>query len=453
MGQRGFFQYKNLDELKADIAARGLDIPVAKDTGVLATPIGIGARTVPNRLAINPMEGCDGTEGGSPSELTRRRYARFAAGGSGLLWFEATAVVGEGRANPRQLQINGATKGDLAAMLEASLAAAKEAGHPRPYTVIQLTHSGRNSRPGGAPAPIVAAPNPYLDGKFSSGVEVITDAELEKLEDTYVAAAGMAAEAGFDAVDIKSCHGYLLAELLGARTREGRYGGSFENRIRLLCNIVDKVRAELGDRLTLAVRLGAYDQMPPPYGWGVAAADYRQPDYSEPAELIRILAAKGVKLFNVSMGNPYYNPHLTRPYEAGSYAPPFHPLAGVALTLGAARAMQAAVPDAVIMGIGLSWLRQFAPHVAAGCVEQGWMKLAGFGRQAFAYPDFAADLMSKGAFDTGKVCLACSKCTVIMRDGGCTGCVIRDAAIYAPIYRKGREGKPPFESDTVAEHL
>ena len=452
MAQHARFNYKTLEDLKQDIARIGVNIPLSSDLGILGQPLVIDGKTVPNRLAVNPMEGCDGTDDGRPGELTRRRYTRFAAGGAGLLWFEATSVVNEGRANPRQLMLSAEVKDDYAALLQGSLEAASNAGHPRPFTVIQLNHSGRNSKPAGVPAPIVAAHNPHLDAKFPS-VYVISDAELEKLEDTYVAAAEAAADAGFDAVDIKACHGYLIAELLGAQTRPGPYGGSFENRTRFLCNIIDKVRNKLGDRITLAVRLGVFDEVPQPYGWGVDKDDYHKPDFTEPVRLIQILWNKGVKLFNISLGNPYYNPHLTRPCDVGGYVSPFHPLEGIQLLLNAAKVMQSAVPEAAIMGTGLTWLRQFAPNVAAACVQQGWLKLAGFGRQAFAYPDFAADLLTKGAFDPHKVCLSCSKCTTIMRDGGCTGCVPRDAAVYAPIYQKGREGKPPADSDRVAEHI
>jgi 2,4-dienoyl-CoA reductase-like NADH-dependent reductase (Old Yellow Enzyme family) len=282
---------------------------------------------------------------------------------------------------------------------------------------------------------------------------MISDEELERLEERFVSAADMAAEAGFDAVDVKACHGYLLAELLSAHTREGRYGGSFENRTRALCSIVDRIRGKLGDKIALAVRLGVYEQAPHPYAWGADKDDYHRPDYTEPARLVKLLWEKGVKLFAISVGNPYYNPHLTRPYDKGVYVPSVHPLEGVHLLLSAAKAMQAAAPEAVIMGAGLSWLRQFAPNAAAGCVEQGWCKLAGFGRQAIAYPEFAADLLKTGTLDPKKTCLACSRCTTIMRDGGCAGCVPRDKDVYLPIYKKGREGKPPVETDRVAEHL
>jgi 2,4-dienoyl-CoA reductase-like NADH-dependent reductase (Old Yellow Enzyme family) len=452
MAQHDRFHYKSLDELKEDITKRGLDIPVSADLGVLLQPVSIGDKTVSNRLAINPMEGCDGTPEGKPSDLTRRRYRRFGKGGAGLVWYEATAVVNEGRANPRQLQINEETRAEVAQTLKELHEAAKAAGHGRPYSVLQLTHSGRYSRPGSVPAPIVAAPNPFLDARLAD-VHVITDEELEKLEDKFVSAAELAAEAGFDAVDVKACHGYLLAELLTAHTREGRYGGSFENRTRALCSIVDKIREKLGDKITVAVRLGVYEQVPHPYAWGADKDDYHVPDYTEPARLVKMLWEKGVKLLSISLGNPYYNPHLTRPYDKGTYVPPLHPLEGIHLLLGAAKVMQSAAPDAVIMGAGLSWLRQFSPNVAAGCVEQGWLKLAGFGRQAIAYPDFAANLLKTGELDPKRTCLTCSQCTTIMRDGGCAGCVPRDKEVYLPIYKRGREGKPQLESDRVAEHL
>ena len=446
------FHYKSLGELKDDIAKLKLDLPVSSDLSILSKPVSIGAKVVPNRLAINPMEGCDGMADGRPDELTRRRYKRFGAGGAGLVWYEATAVVNEGRANPRQLYINDDTKKDFALSLEEIHKAASDAGHSRPYTVLQLTHSGRYSKPGSAPAPIVAVSNPFLD--TSAPMHVITDEELEQLEDKYVEAAEMATEIGFDAVDIKSCHTYLLSELLSAHTREGRYGGSFENRTRAVCNIIDKIRNKVGNRLTLAVRLSAYNQLAYPYSWGGDRNDYHKPDLTEPIQLMKILWEKGVQLFGISVGSPYYNPHLTRPYNKGGYIPPVHPLEGVHLILSAAKAMQDAVPEAVVMNAGLSWLRQYAPNVAAGCIEQGWAKLSGFGRQAFAFPGFAAEILETGALDPRRTCEGCGQCTTIMRDGGCTGCVVQDKEVYVPIYKQGRAGRPPLKHDrVVAEHF
>jgi 2,4-dienoyl-CoA reductase-like NADH-dependent reductase (Old Yellow Enzyme family) len=199
--------------------------------------------------------------------------------------------------------------------------------------------------------------------------------------------------------------------------------------------------------------LNAFDSIAHPCGWGVDHDDFHIPDTTEPKRLLALLRDKGVALANLSAGNPYYNPHIGRPYDIGSYLPPFHPLENAALMLNTIRDIQSAVPDLPIIGTGFSWLRQFAPQVAAAAIEQGWFAMAGFGRQAFAYPDFARDIMKVGMMDQKKVCIACSKCTVIMRDGGRTGCVPRDAQVYAPIYREGREGKAAAESITIAEHV
>ena len=234
------FKFESLDDLRKELKKMEIDLPLSDDTGILNQPLHIGKNIIPNRMVVQPMEGCDGDKDGKPAELTRRRYIRFAEGGAGLIWFEATAIVAEGRANPRQLLINKDTLRDLTSLLQDALKAAvnKNGSDRKPYSVLQLTHSGRYSKPVSKPQPIIAATNPYLDKKIPAQKHIITDAQLEKLEDQYVEAAAMAAEIGFDAVDIKSCHRYLISELLAAHTREGSYGGSFENRTRFLINIV-----------------------------------------------------------------------------------------------------------------------------------------------------------------------------------------------------------------------
>jgi len=455
MGVHEKFQLKTLEDLSNRIKALKVHIPVSEDIDVLKQPVRLGDKIIPNSMAVQPMEGCDGTPAGEPDELTFRRYRRFASGGAGLIWIEATAVVHDGRANPRQLYLCRRNKDGFARLLDTIMEAAKAQFGPdhRPYTVVQLTHSGRYSKPEGKPAPIIAATNPYLDPYLSGGYSVISDEQLEELEDRFVEAAELASEIGFDAVDIKSCHRYLNSELLSAFTREGNYGGSFDNRTRFLVNIVDKIKQSLGDAIDVTLRLNVYDAIPYPYGWGVDKDDYRKPDLSEPIQLVKILHNKGVKMVNITCGNPYYNPHVNRPYDSGPYIPPEHPLEGVARMLGVAKAIQDNVPDMAVLSSGLTWLRHLSPHVAAGGIKEGWFRIAGFGRMAFAYPDFARDLLEKGALNEKKCCIACGKCSEIMRDGGKAGCVIRDAKIYAPIYRAGREGKPPIQSDRLAEHV
>ena len=433
------FDYRYLDELRDDIIRAGVELPVSEDLDVLKTSLPLYGKILPNRLAIHPMEGCDGTAEGAPGELTFRRYERFGAGGAGLLWMEACAVNSEGRGNARHLYLNSNHLSHFKKMFDGMMFSAKAASGEnfRPYTVLQLTHSGRYSKPNpDAPAMVAVAENPYLDPR-NPKKRLITDEELVRLEDQYVETARLAKEIGFDAVDIKACHRYLVSELLSAHTREGRYGGSFENRIRFLLNIIDKVKANVDIDITL--RINAYDAIPYPYGWGTDENGCPAPD--EPRRLMQILWEKGIRMVNISAGNPYYNPHIGRPADMGTYVAPEHPIESAARMLNVIREMKAAAPEMIIVGTGFSWFREYGANIAAACIEQGWIDIAGFGRQAFAYPDFAHDIMTHGKMFRRKCCISCAKCTGLMRFGGQTGCVIKDSKVYLPIWREVSKGR------------
>ncbi|MGE5569845.1 MAG: FAD-dependent oxidoreductase [Rhodospirillales bacterium] len=433
-----FFNFHSLSELQNRIGELGLDLPVVEDASKLLEPLEVNGFRLPNRIVVLPMEGCDGLADGSPDELTFRRYRRFASGGAGLLWFEATAVVEEGRANPRQLWIRKETLPAFAALIEQTHKAAPH----RPYCVLQLTHSGRYSKPGRFPKPIIAHRSPYLDPlhKLPDDYPIISDSELERLEDIYVEAARLAYEAGFDAVDVKACHRYLVSELHASHTRVGRYGGPFENRSRFFRNVVAKIRSAVPG-MTVTSRMNAYDAMAYPYGFGVDREDPAKPDLTEPLELVRYLKDQGAPLVNITIGNPYYNPHVNRPFDlpvSGAPLPKESPLYGVARFVQIVRRIQEEFPGMAVIGGGYSWLRHYFPNVAAAAIQKGWVSLVGAGRMSFAYPDFPRALAENGKLDPERVCVACSACTQIMRDGGRTGCVPRDASIYEPIYKAGR---------------
>ena len=441
------FHYRCLEELTAAIADLGLELPASDDVSILSTPARLGRLELPNRLAIHPMEGCDGTDDGAPGDLTYRKYERFAAGGAGLIWLEADAVVPEGRANPRQLWLTDDNRQAFVELVRRIHTAATDAGHAKPILVLQLTHSGRYSKPTGKPEPIIAQHSAVLDPIHGLGADypLISDDELDALQDAYVQAAILAADVGFDAVDIKACHRYLISELLAAHTRTGsRYGGDYEGRTRMLRETVAKVAAAVGGRVELTTRMNLYDGLEYPYGWGVAAdaeAGFPEPDLSEPIRLVGELMAAGLTALNVTAGNPYFRPQINRPADWGTAdvpVPTEHPLEGVARLVGLTRQMQQAHPDLTVVGTGYTWLRQYFPHFAAGAVAAGGATVVGLGRGALAYPDFPADLFAQGRLDPQKVCVLCSSCSQIMRDGGCAGCVIRDSAVYGPIYRAGR---------------
>lgn len=432
------FDFSGISILEGECAARGLRLAFSRNTGALARPVRVGKRTLPNSLAVHPMEGSDGEPDGSPGEFTARRYDRFARGGAGLLWFEAVAVVPEARASKRQLWLHEGNLDAYKRLFEDMMKAAAEQGGHEPLVIMQITHSGRFSKPQGAPAPLLGCHDPYLDERFHvpADLPALTDTQLEALEDRYAESAILAKRAGFHGVDLKACHRYLISELLSAHTREGRYGGSFEGRTRFLLNVAEKVRAAVGKDFILASRLNIYDGIPYPYGWGVDRDDFKKPDFSEPKRLIAELARRGVSLVNLTMGTPYYNPHVNRPYDKGGYVPDEHPLVGVARLISGAAEIQREFPGLAVVGTGYSWLRQYAANLAAANIEGGNATIAGFGREAFAYPDFAADILNSGGMRPEKCCIACGKCAELLRAGGPAGCVVRDGRVYAPIYRE-----------------
>lgn len=430
--------YLNKENFIKDNGDLKLDLPYSDDTKILGEQVKIGNKVAHNRLACQAMEGCDGTYTGEPDELTIRRYDRFAKGGAGIIWFEATAVMPEGRANPRQLYIDennvDAFKREIERIKETSL---KENGY-EPLIFMQATHSGRYSKPEGTPAPLIAYNNPIFekDNPIDS-VRIVTDDYLDTVKEKLIDGARLAEIAGFDGVDIKCCHRYLNSELLSAYNREGKYGGSLENRTRLLRECVSGAIENCSKDFLVSSRLNVYDGFEYPYGFGVKKDGSLDFDKTEPEWIIKELAGYDVKLLNITMGNPYFNPHVNRPYSTGGYVPPEHPLCGVARMLKGTAELKKTAPELKIICSALSFLGVTAPNVAAGFIKDDGFDFAGFGRTILAYPDFAKDILKNGGMDKNKCCVCCSKCTQIMRQkGGTPGCVIRDSGVYMPIYKE-----------------
>lgn len=448
MAEHRKFHFSTLEQLRDEIARLGADISLSDDLAVLARPVAAGRLYAPNAFAVLPMEGCDCLQDGSPSELTRRRYLRLFGGGAGLIWWEACAVVPEGRANPRQMML---TEGNLRSFTELVRDAKREAalqnspGH-RPVSILQLTHSGRYSRPNShRPEPIIPQNDPILDplSGVTENTPLAADEYLASLPEKYARSAVLAREAGFDGVDIKSCHRYLFSELLASHTREGIYGGSFENRTRLLLDTVRAVREAVGDDFMIACRFNVFDAHPYPYGFGSAKDDPWTFDPEEPMMLVQLLRMENVQLLSNSAGNPYYiYPQVTRPFDTSSLGIPVpreDPLESVARLFAFTAAVQQAAPDLPVVGNGYSWLRQFLPYAGAANLKNGKCGFVGLGRSSFAYPQAPRDILSGRGMKEGNCCVTCSKCTQIMRDHGKTGCVVRDSEVYAPLYRCARE--------------
>ena len=411
-------------------------LPYSEDTSILKESVKIGSKTVPNRLACQAMEGYDGNADGTPTELTFRRYKRLAEGGSGIIWFEATACREDGRANPRQLWIRKDNLNSYKKIVNDIREDSLKANGYAPLIIMQATHSGRYSKPHGFPEPLIAYNNPIFEGdKPIDKSRILSDSEIDRIGEALIESSKLAEEAGFDGVDIKCCHRYINSELLSAYERDGKYGGSLENRTRLLSECIAGAMQVTGKDFIVSSRLNVYDGFPYPYGFGVSKDGGVEFDPSEPVWLLRQLREMGVELLNITMGNPYFNPHVNRPFALGAYDPGEHPLVGVARMLHGIAALKKEVPELKIISSALSYLGVVAPEVCAGFIKDGGFDFCGFGRTILAYPDYAKDILETGKMKKEKICICCSKCSEMMRAGGTPGCVVRDS-LYTDIYRE-----------------
>ena len=457
-----YFKFHSVEDLAAECQRLGLDLRFRDDLSPLFRPVTVGRLRAGNALCIQPMEGCDGEPDGTPGELTVRRYRRFGAGGAKLIWGEATAVIEEGRANPRQLLLNEETAPDLERMLQACRQAHRESvGSDTDLLVgLQLTHSGRYSYR----RPLLAFHDPILDPLTRPSAQLLDDDYLRRLVEHYVAAARLARRIGFDFIDVKQCHRYLLSELLAAKTRPGPFGGSLENRTRLARTIIEAIRAEVPD-LVIATRLNVFDCIPYrkkagsdegepcPWttpllsAWGTREDDPFTPDLTEPRWWVGEMQRLGVALVNVSMGNPYATPHVIRPFEyppPDGYETPEHPLIGVDRHFRLAAELQQDFPSLPMVGSGYSYLQEFLFQAGAASVRDGHITFVGVGRAALPQPDFARQLLTNGKLDRKRVCRTFSYCTALMRAKHNelgqfpTGCPPFDREVYGPIWDEAR---------------
>ena len=454
------------------------DALVAPTESPFAQPFVDGPVRVGNRFCVLPMEGWDGTTTGEPSDLTRRRWQRFGASGAKLVWGgEAVAVRHDGRANPNQLLMSERNEPSLASLRDELVTAHRERFGSNAdsdlYLGLQLTHSGRFSRPNvwNRPEPLAAHANPVLDKRFPGGVTLMTDEAIDRLVEEFIEAARRAYAIGFQFVDIKHCHGYFGHELLSARERSGRYGGTLENRTRFLFAVVDGIRATVPG-LGIGVRLSVIDSVPYrktadgpgepepatagyQYVFGVmeeSAIDRALLDRSlldrslnDGRAFLRLLQARGIRWVCLTAGSPYYCPHVVRPAlfpPTDGYEPPEDPLRGVARQIAVTARLKAEFPEMVFVGSAYTYLQEWLPNVGQYTLRHGMTDFVGLGRMMLSYPELAADLLAGRPLTRKHVCRTFSDCTTGPRLGLVSGCYPLDpfyvAHPHAPILKEAK---------------
>ena len=395
---------------------------------MIENAIQIGKNRIDNRVVLQPMEGCDCHTDGSPSELTVEKYLKAARSGAGIVWFEANAVCPEGRTNPRQMMLTAENLPKFKELLSEMRQIAKKECGISPIFILQLTHSGRQSI-----VPMIAYRHPiYEERRPVTDENIVTDEYLDTLSARYAESARLAVQAGFDGVDVKSCHGYLFQELLSAFTRDGRYGGSFENRTRLYLDCVKAVKKAIPEDTLLTTRLSVSDMVPKPYGFGTT--EENELDFTEPDMLIGRLVNEGIQMLNVTVGNPYYNPHVNRPYRKGGYIPPESQETGLERFVKIEKYIKEKFPTLTVVASGLSYYREDLFEQSEKQLANGVCDMVGFGRMWLAYPMFYRDYLND-AFDPKKCCLACSKCTELMRAKQVSGCAVFNE-YYRNLYKE-----------------
>jgi 2,4-dienoyl-CoA reductase-like NADH-dependent reductase (Old Yellow Enzyme family) len=458
---------KEVERFQEHVRSLGLTIPCDREllTGTnspLCAPLNRGGVRLGNRITVQPMEGWDGTPDGNPSEHTIERWKKFGRSGAKLIWGgEAVAVSHEGRANPNQLVIAAHTRGGLSGLRRVLIEEHRRKAGSQDGLVIglQLTHSGRYCRPNHhtKPEPRILYHHPILDKRLgiSSDYPLLQDAEIETVIADFHRAAKLAQDLGFDFVDIKHCHGYLGHEFLSAHTREGKYGGSFENRTRFLREVVAGIRAN-APGLEIGVRLSAFDTVAYrpdpsksvngkpgpgipealdhliPYRWGFGVDTNRptERDLTETVQFLFLLEELKIPLVNITAGSPYYNPHIQRPAlypPSDGYQPAEDPLAGVARQMSAACELKGRFPNLIFVGTAYSYLQDFLPNVAQAAVRQGWIDAVGIGRAILTYPEILFDASVGKPIEHRRVCRTFSDCTTAPRKGLPSGCYPLDS--------------------------
>lgn len=454
---------KDYDSFTSHLSESGIELPSdpVVDSGAdspLAQPLQVHGRTIGNRFCILPMEGWDGTSDGKPTDLTRRRWRNFGLSGAKWMWGgEAVAVRHDGRANPNQLVLNDANLSDIASLRDELISTHEEHFDRSDDLMVglQLTHSGRYARPNEKKKaePRTVQRNVVLDRRVgvTDDSAIFTDDELSQLIDDFVVAAVRAEKAGFTFVDVKHCHGYLGHELLSGVDRDGKYGGSFENRTRFLRDIVEGIRGAT-ESMEIGVRLSVFDYVPycpgedrigipepdsePNKVFG-ATADGRGIDLTEPSKFVQLMHDLGIRMVCTTAGSPYYNPHLQRPAyfpPSDGYHPPEDPLTGVARQIAAVAELKRQHPEMLFVGSGYTYLQDYLANVGQAVVRSGMADSIGLGRMVLSYPDLPADVIRGSIWQRKKVCRTFSDCTTAPRQGIISGCYPLD-----PFYKKREE--------------
>lgn len=398
----------------------------------LFEPVQIAGKTAPNRFVALPMEANDAEPDGTPGEATIQRYRELAQGQWGVIMIEAVAPALSGRARGRQLVLSMHTLDAFRALVRAI----REVD-PATLVFIQVNHAGRY-----ALDPQIAYRHEHLDTwhKIKPDTPVLDIDALDIITQKMCWAADCSAQIGADGVDLKVCHGYLGIELLRpANTRSDRYGGSFQDRARLIREMLVSIDSEIRQGFLAGSRISLFEDIPG--GLGDDALDDKAPLSQDLQQLIALLRAGGASWICETAGNPYFNPRMSRPMrndDARFQTSEMHHRL-------AAR-VKNAFPDLCVIGTGYTLYGPDAAEVAESNILAGRVDMIGFGRQNFADPLTPRKIMH-GQGASINWCRACvtNNCAYLLQRHARAGCIV-----YNEYYRNHLKALKKTEPDASA---
>lgn len=357
----------------------------------LLSPLDLGFTTLPNRVLMGSMHvGLEEAENGF--ERMAAFYAERARGGVGLIVTGGIAPNDRGR--PYEGGARLTTEAEAAKHRTVTDAVHAEGGR----IAMQILHFGRYAYHADlvAPSAIQAPISPFVP-------HALTDAEVEETIEDYVRAAGLAQSAGYDGVEIMGSEGYFINEFIASATnhRTDRWGGSYENRIRLPLEIVRRTRERVGPDFIIVYRLSMLDLVP-----GGSSLE-------EVITLAKEIEAAGVTIINTGIGwHEARIPTIATSVPRGAYTWVTKKLMG-----------SVSVPLVTSNRIN-------TPEIAEQLLADGRADMVSLARPFLADPDFVAKAKADRA-DTINTCIGCNQaCLDHTFSGKLTSCLVNPRACH-----------------------
>jgi len=329
---------------------------------IIETPTALKGFSLPSRLCIQPMN-CYDSLNGIPSKITYERYRRFAQSGAGLIIVEQTLVGPTDERKPNNLRLT-----------QKNSAAIKK--------LVDIVRNENSS------CKLIFHVNmlmPCLNGKPYENIHLLTKGDISNIICHFIEAANVLYQSGADGIEIKLCHHALLMSFIEPlNERNDEYGGSLDNRLRIVEKIIIGIRQRISDeKFKIGIRLSMYNHIKG--GMGTISSDSDVEDLTEPLLILEKCAKAGVELFNISMGNSVFTPKMITPAKlpdtfslSNLESFDMFRYAGIAKKY----LIKQGYPHVMIIGSGFSTCKEMLPDIMAANLLKGNMDLVGIGRQA-----------------------------------------------------------------------